>query len=124
VKKKILVVEDDPVNGLVLVDYLDAHGYETHLARNGNDGVRAFEQDKPDLMIVDVLLPFKNGFEVCFDVRRSPGGAKTPLLLMSAIYKDKEHADQYAREGVHAHGFLMKPFELAELLSRVRELVG
>src|SRR5437879_3370172 len=99
-KKKILVVEDDPVNGLVLMDFLDAHGYTTSLARNGADGVVAFGQDEPDLMIVDILLPLKNGFEVCFDVKRTPRGEKTPILLMSAIYKDLEHAKQYANQGL------------------------
>jgi DNA-binding response OmpR family regulator len=122
--KKILVVEDDPINGLVLMDYLEANGYQTFLARNGTDGVAAFEKDQPDLMIVDVLLPYKNGFEVCFAVKRAPGGEKTPVLLMSAVYKDKAHAEQYAKDGLRAQGFLMKPFELSELLTRVRELVG
>ena len=122
--KTILVVEDDPVNGLVLLDFLEAHGYRVLLSKTGPDGVAAFEQDRPDMVLVDVLLPRKNGFEVCFDIKRSEHGRTTPVLLMSAIYKDVAHAEQHARANVGAAGFLVKPFELGELLARVRTLIG
>lgn len=122
--KTILVVEDDPVNGLVLLDYLEAHGYHVLLSRTGPDGVAAFKKDRPDLVLVDVLLPRKNGFEVCFDIRRSDRGRTTPVLLMSAVYKDVDHAEGYARKDLGASGFLVKPFELAELLARVHALIG
>jgi DNA-binding response OmpR family regulator len=122
--KTILVVEDDPVNGLVLLDYLEAHGYRVLLSKNGPDGVTAFSKDKPDLVLVDVLLPRKNGFEVCFDIKRTEKGRTTPVLLMSAIYKDVAHAEGYAKTDLGAQGFLVKPFELADLLARVQALIG
>jgi DNA-binding response OmpR family regulator len=122
--KTILVVEDDPVNGLVLLDFLEAHGYRVLLSKTGPDGVAAFEQDRPDMVLVDVLLPRKNGFEVCFDIKRSERGRNTPVLLMSAIYKDVEHAQQHSTSNLGAAGFLVKPFELGELLARVRTLIG
>jgi len=122
--KKILVVEDDPVNGFIMLDFLQAQGYATSLARTGVDGVAAFEQDRPDLMIVDVLLPLKNGFEVCFQVKRTPEGATMPVLMMSAIYKDLDHAEEYTKNGLAAQGFLVKPFDMWDLLDRVRALVG
>jgi DNA-binding response OmpR family regulator len=122
--KTILVVEDDPVNGLVLLDFLEAHGYRVLLSKTGPDGVAAFEQDQPDMVLVDVLLPRKNGFEVCFDIKRSERGRNTPVLLMSAIYKDVEHAEQHSRSNLGAAGFLVKPFELGDLLTRVRTLIG
>ncbi|HEX8793890.1 MAG TPA: response regulator [Polyangiaceae bacterium] len=122
--KTILVVEDDPVNGLVLLDFLEAHGYRVLLSKTGPDGVAAFEQDHPDMVLVDVLLPRKNGFEVCFDIKRSQHGRETPVLLMSAIFKDVAHAEEHARSNVGAAGFLVKPFELGDLLARVRTLIG
>jgi DNA-binding response OmpR family regulator len=122
--KTILVVEDDPINRLVLLDYLEAHGYRVFLSRTGPDGVAAFAKDRPDLVLVDVLLPLKNGFEVCFDIKRTPQGQATPVLLMSAIYKDVAHADEYAKTDLGAQGFLVKPFELSELLQRVHTLIG
>jgi DNA-binding response OmpR family regulator len=122
--KTILVVEDDPVNGLVLLDFLEAHGYRVLLSKTGPDGVAAFEQDRPDMVLVDVLLPRKNGFEVCFDIKRSEHGRTTPVLLMSAVYKDVQHAEQHSRANLGAAGFLVKPFELNDLLARVRTLIG
>lgn len=122
--KTILVVEDDPVNGLVLLDYLEAHGYSVRLSKTGPDGVAAFDKDRPDLVLVDVLLPRKNGFEVCFDIKRTERGRATPVLLMSAIYKDIAHAETYAKNELGAQGFLVKPFELAALLAQVRSLIG
>ena len=71
-----------------------------------------------------MLLPRKNGFEVCFDIKRTERGRDTPVLLMSAIYKDVAHAEGYAKNELGAQGFLVKPFELSALLSRVRSLIG
>jgi DNA-binding response OmpR family regulator len=122
--KRVLVVEDDPVNARVLSDYLSAHGYATSVAVTGLEGLERFLADKPDLMLVDVLLPRKNGFELCFDVKRTEQGKQTPVLLMSAVYKDLRHAEEYSKRDLAAEGFLLKPFELSELLHRVRFLVG
>jgi DNA-binding response OmpR family regulator len=122
--KKILVVEDDAIGGLVLFDYLAAHGYQPLLAKTGPSGVAAFEKTRPDLVLLDVALPHKNGFEVCFAIRRLPGGTKTPVLLMSAVYTDVEHAERYVREDLGAQGYLVKPFAMGDLLERVRALIG
>jgi CheY-like chemotaxis protein len=122
--KKILVVEDDPVIAKVLRDFLQANGYRISQARSGDEGVARFILDEPDLMLVDVLLPKKNGFEVCFEVRRTPRGKNVPLLLMSAVYTDVDHAARYASEELRASGYLVKPFELTSLLSEVKRLLG
>ncbi|HJK91236.1 MAG TPA: response regulator, partial [Polyangiaceae bacterium LLY-WYZ-15_(1-7)] len=73
--------------------------------------------------IVDVQLPRKNGFEVCFDIKRQDEGKRTPVLLMSAVYTDREHAQRYSSE-LDADGYLVKPFDMHALLRRVRELIG
>jgi len=62
--KKILVVEDDPVNLQILSDFLGAHGYAICAAVDGLEGVGSFARERPDLMLVDIQLPHKNGFEV------------------------------------------------------------
>lgn len=122
--KTILIVEDDPINVLVLYDFLTAHGYRATVARNGPDGVERFHTDKPDLMLIDVQLPRKNGFEVCFEVKRTEHGKSMPVVLMSAVYKDVEHAERYSREGLAAQAYLVKPFELTTLLDQVYALIG
>jgi CheY-like chemotaxis protein len=122
--KKILVVEDDPVNLQILSDFLAANGYVTAGASSGTEGIERFRADRPDLMLVDVQLPRKNGFEVCFEVKRTPEGRALPVLLMSAVYTDREHAERYSHDSLRADGYLSKPFDLADLLQRVRGLLG
>lgn len=120
----ILVVEDDPVNAMVVSDYLGAHGYEVRCARTGTEGVELFGEIQPDLMIVDVMLPRKSGFEVCFEVKRTEHGRTMPLVFMSAVYRDEKQGSRYAVEDLHADAFLVKPFDLSRLLGTVRQLVG
>lgn len=122
--KKILVVEDDPINARVLSDYLGAHGYSISVARSGPEGFQRFSEDQPDLMLIDLLLPRKNGFELCFDVKRTEHGRQMPVLLMSAVYRDVRHAAQYAIRDLNAESFITKPFEPSEILSRVESLIG
>lgn len=122
--KKILVVEDDPVNAMILGDYLSASGYEVTVARTGPEGVERFHLEQPDLMLVDVMLPRKNGFEVAFDVKRTLHGRSMPLIFMSAVYRDEEHGTQYAQRGLSADAYVTKPFELSRMLDKVRTLLG
>jgi len=122
--KKILVVEDDPVNQMILVDFLAANGYQTVAAASGPEGIERFERDAPDLMLVDVQLPRKNGFEVVREVKSRPGGKTTPVLLMSAVYSDRDQTSRTEKLGTLADGYLSKPFDLVQLLAQVRQLLG
>ena len=121
--KKILVVEDDPVNLQILTDYLGANGYAMRGAVNGVDGIAAFHREQPDLMLIDVQLPRKSGFEVCFEVKRTSAGAQMPVLLMSAVYTPKDERDRLAAPSLAA-GYLTKPFDLGQLLAKVQTLIG
>ena len=122
--KTILVVEDDPIGGIVLRDFLQAHGYRVVLAKTGTDGVEAFARSAPDLALVDILLPRKNGFEVCFDIRRTEHGAAIPVLLMSAVVREDEPPSGVSLADTRPEGFLVKPFQLVDLLDRVQALIG
>jgi DNA-binding response OmpR family regulator len=119
--KKILVIEDDPVNQMILADFLTANGYVTLAASSGPEGLERFERDAPDLLLVDVQLPRKNGFELAREIKSHPRGRTTPILIMSAVYTD---ADQPGRASGLADGYLTKPFDLAALLAQVRALLG
>lgn len=121
--KKILVVEDDPVNAMILDDYLSANGFEVSVARSGPEGVERFHLELPDLMLVDVMLPRKNGFEVCFEIKRTPHGRRMPLVFMSAVYRDQENAERYAQRDLAADAYLTKPFDLGTMLAKVRGLL-
>jgi DNA-binding response OmpR family regulator len=122
--KKILVVEDDPVNQQILSDFLAANGYEIIAASTGPEGIERFETGAPDLLLVDVQLPRKNGFELVREIKSRPTGKSTPILLMSAVYTDRDQSDRTVQLGALADGYLSKPFDLVVLLTTVRELLG
>jgi DNA-binding response OmpR family regulator len=119
----VLIVEDDEMTALVMSEYLASFGYRVTVARNGSEGVTKFLADPPDLALVDVLLPRKDGFEVCFAIKANEHGKRVPVVLMSAVYRDVDEAQRYA-EGLLAAGFLKKPFDLDLLIDRVHELIG
>ena len=122
--KKILVVEDDPVNQQILSDFLAANGYETVSASSGPEGIRRFEHEAPELLLVDVQLPGKNGFDVCREIKSRPEGKATPILLMSAVYSNHDQSNRTIQIGTLADGYLTKPFDLVALLATVRQLLG
>lgn len=121
--KKILVVEDDPVNQMILSDFLAANGYQTIAAASGPEGIERFERDQPDLLLVDVQLPRKNGFELCREIKSRPTGKATPIVLMSAVYTHEDQSNRTIQLGTLADGYLSKPFDLVELLATVRGLL-
>ena len=122
--KKILVVEDDPVNQMILSDFLAANGYDTVSASSGPEGIERFERDAPDLLLVDIQLPRKNGFELLREIKGRPEGKATPILLMSAVYNDRDQSSRTVQLGTLADGYLTKPFDLVQLLAQVRLLLG
>jgi CheY-like chemotaxis protein len=120
--KKILVVEDDPVNQMILTDFLAANGYQTVAAASGPEGIERFDHDVPDLCLVDVQLPRKNGFELVREIKSRT--ARVPVVLMSAVYNSPDQSTRTVALGALADGYLTKPFDLVELLSTVRQLLG
>jgi DNA-binding response OmpR family regulator len=120
--KRILVVEDDPIGSMVVGDSLIASGYEVSFARTGPEGVAMAKEEVPDLVVCDVLLPQKSGFEVCFEIKRSPATRDVPVIFMSAVCKDA-HSEYYAAVDLKAQGYFVKPFPLVAMIARVRELL-
>ncbi len=119
--KKILVVEDDPSFQRYLDFLFNKEGYQVVLASNGMEGLRKARQEHPDLVVLDVMLPGLDGFEVCHRLRADPVIGKTPVLMMSAKGQD---ADRVSAARVGANIFFSKPVERTVLLSTVRDLLG
>jgi len=115
---KILIIEDqkDMVTGLVF--NLEAQGYEVAAAYDGEAGLSAAEREKPDLVILDIMLPKKDGFEVCRELRRK--GRDIPILMLTAR---REEADKVLGLEIGADDYLTKPFGLSEFLARVKALL-
>jgi DNA-binding response OmpR family regulator len=115
---KILIVEDqkDMVTGLVF--NLEAQGHEVSAAYDGEAGLASAEREKPDLIVLDIMLPKKDGFEVCRELRRK--GQDVPILMLTAR---REEADKVLGLEIGADDYLTKPFGLSEFLARVKALL-
>ena len=117
-KKHILVVEDDAHIRLGLCDALRAEGYEVTECRDGSQAAALIKQQKPHLVILDVMLPGKSGFDLCREIRASKD--RVPILMLSA--KGQE-IDKVVGLELGADDYVTKPFSLRELLARVQALL-
>ena len=116
--KTILVVEDDAGIRVVLRDALSAQGYEVKTADNGIRGLEMARDLKPDLLILDVMLPGMDGFEICKRIRKE--GIVSPVLMLTV--KDEE-VDKILGLELGADDYVTKPFSLKELSARVKALL-
>lgn len=120
-EKKILVIEDDPATSR-LVDYSLRHeGYQVITASNGLEGVRKALSESPDLVILDVMLPGMDGFEICHRLRSETTTAHLPILMFSA---KAQEIDKDTGIKVGADDYLTKPAAPAEIVSRVEKLLA
>ena len=119
-KQKILVVDDEPVLVDTLVYNLQQEGYQVITAADGGSALEATRCERPDLIILDVMVPEIDGLEVCRQVRSEKSSATTPILMLTAR---GEEIDKVIGLEVGADDYVTKPFGRRELLSRVRALL-
>ncbi|KMZ44595.1 MULTISPECIES: response regulator transcription factor [Bacillales] len=112
--KHILIIEDDTVIAEVQKDYLEANGYSVDVATSGDVGLQKALQEEYDLLVLDLMLPIVDGFEICKQVRKAKN---IPILLVSA---KKEDIDKIRGLGLGADDHISKPFSLGELVARVK----
>jgi two-component system alkaline phosphatase synthesis response regulator PhoP len=115
---RILIVEDDPAISFGLEVDLRTEGYEVELAADGEAGARRGKEGAFDLIVLDVMLPKKDGFDVCRELRR--GGVTTPILLLTA---KSQEAEKVMGLDLGADDYLTKPFSSKELRARLRALL-
>jgi two-component system, OmpR family, alkaline phosphatase synthesis response regulator PhoP len=116
--RRILLVEDEPGLVLTLSDRLASEGYQVESVRDGESGFDRAAKEAFDLVILDVMLPHKNGFDVCRDLRRR--SVNTPVLMLTAR---GQVIDKVLGLKLGADDYLTKPFEMMELLARVEALL-
>jgi DNA-binding response OmpR family regulator len=115
---RLLIVEDEPGIAFALEADLRSEGYDVTVANTGDDGLRLAEDEPFDLMLLDVMLPGKDGFEVCRQLRRS--GVRTPILMLTARAHE---AEKVMGLELGADDYLTKPFSPRELRARVKALL-
>jgi DNA-binding response OmpR family regulator len=118
IKKKILLIEDEAGISMAVRDELEFEGYEVKLAEDGLAGRESILHDKPDLVVLDLMLPGKNGFEISKEVRRK--GIATPIIMLTARTQEP---DKVKGLDLGADDYVIKPFSLAELTARVRAVL-
>jgi two-component system response regulator VicR len=113
----ILVVDDNPDNAHIIRDYLEARGYPITVAYNGDDALKAFEEVKPALVLLDVMMPGRDGWQVCREIKQHPTLGRTVRVVMVTALDDWVNKRQALETG--ADDFVEKPFELSKLVSTV-----
>jgi DNA-binding response OmpR family regulator len=120
-RQVVLVVDDEPAIVDMVTTYLGFKGYEVHGANTGEDGLTLIPLERPDILLLDLMLPDMDGFEVCTRVRAMPEFAQMPVLIISA----RVDAESMARaERAGANGYLTKPIRMPELLAEVIKLLS
>ena len=117
----ILVVEDDPDLGEAMIAFLKDEGLDAKLARDGDQAMRLVDDLKPAAMILDLMMPRRDGFSVLRELRADGRIANLPVIVVTAIFGLSERL--YATE-LGAADYVTKPFELDELLERVRNVLA
>jgi len=118
--EKILLVDDEENNLKLLSHWLITLGYEIELAANGQQGVQKCVGSKPDLVILDIMMPVMDGYEACRQIKAGPGTRNIPIILVTAL-QDRESRLKGLSAG--ANDFLGKPVDRAELTVRVENLL-
>jgi CheY-like chemotaxis protein len=114
---QILVVDDNPDNAHIIRDYLEARGYPITVAYNGDDALKAFAEVKPALVLLDVMMPGRDGWQVCREMKQHPTLGRSVRVVMVTALDDWVNKRQALQTG--ADDFVEKPFELSKLASTV-----
>lgn len=112
--KKILIVEDEANIRELLRLYLEREGYTVLEAENGVEGIKKWKSDKPDMLLLDVMMPVMDGWEVCREIRAE---SDVPIIMLTA---KGETADRVSGLEMGADDYIVKPFEMPEVIARVR----
>ena len=112
--KKILIVEDEANIRELLRLYLEREGYTVLEAENGGEGIKKWKSDKPDMLLLDVMMPVMDGWEVCREIRAE---SDVPIIMLTA---KGETADRVSGLEMGADDYIVKPLEMPEVIARVR----
>ena len=117
--KKVLIIEDDNLIIKILEFILKKEGYEIHIAKDGNEGIEKIGNILPDLIITDVMMPYKSGLEItAFAKKKYPN---IPIIIVSALGKEDQTVIEGFKLGVD--DFIAKPFNPIELVLRVKRFL-
>jgi putative two-component system response regulator len=119
-KQSILIVDDNTTNVELLCAQLKPYGYELKIAYDGDEALKKIEQNPPDLILLDLMMPRVSGYEVCQKIKQDKKTQLIPVIVVTAL---KEISDKIKAIEMGADDFLMKPFNKLELITRIKSLL-
>jgi DNA-binding response OmpR family regulator len=119
--KKILIVDDEENIVISLEFLIEQAGYELRVAKNGEEALTQVSSFAPDLILLDVMMPKINGFEVCRRVREMPGGQSFKIIMLTAKGREVEITKGLA---MGADTYITKPFSTKELMAQIRQMLN
>ena len=117
---KVLVVDDSKTELLFLTDLLQKNGFSVKTAENADDAMRRLEEEQPDLILMDVVMPGQNGFQLTRAIARNPQYANVPIILCTSKNQETDRV-WGMRQG--ARDYIVKPVNAADLMSKISALV-
>ena len=117
---RILVADDDSTIRRFIVTLLADRGYEIHEAVDGEQAFKVAASVRPDLMLLDLIMPYRDGFDVLYDLKHHPATSEIPIIIMSV--KDREE-EIVKGLNMGAEDYVVKPFNSLELVARVRKIL-
>lgn len=123
-KVKILIAEDDENIRNILKFTLEGKGYEVTAVGDGKAALEQARALKPSLVMLDVMMPHKNGLEVCYELKNDPKMEHIPVLILTALTQTSTKSDDYWKTRSRADDFITKPFRSADLIKRVETLLA
>jgi DNA-binding response OmpR family regulator len=118
--RSVLVVDDEPSILLALEFVMKNAGFAVRTARNGEEAIKALGEERPDLLLLDVMIPPPDGYDVCQRVRSTPALKDIPIIMLTARGRDVEREKGLA---MGADDYVTKPFSTRDLMTKVRELL-
>jgi two-component system, OmpR family, alkaline phosphatase synthesis response regulator PhoP len=118
---KILIVDDEPNIVLSLEFLMEQSGYEVAIARDGEQALQQVESFQPDLILLDIMMPVRNGYEVCQKIRENSAWDRVKIVMLSAKGRDLEVSKGLA---LGADAYVTKPFSTKELIAQVQDLLA
>jgi two-component system phosphate regulon response regulator PhoB len=118
--RKILIIEDDPEERLILSRELKKEGFIVYEATTGEEGLKIFKEDRPDLVILDVMLPGIDGWEVLRRIKKGPISRKVPVMMLTGKSEDSDKIKGYE---IGADYYVTKPYNISKLIPVIRSLI-
>lgn len=118
--KEILIVDDNPTNLLLLKNLLRQQGYEVRCARSGKMALYSAQAFPPDLILLDIMMPEMDGYEVCRRLKASAATAQVPVVFVSALDAATEKEQAFA---VGAVDYISKPYQIQDILYKVQQML-